>query len=143
MQVYGEMHRYLPALAAWEGFRVAEIPVKHHARRYGKSKFGLNRFINGFLDILTVVFTTRFLKRPMHFFGSFGTLFTFAGLLVNAYLTFEWAMGRTYLTNRPLTLLGVALIIVGVQFFSIGLIGEMIVKNNYESTKNYSISERL
>ena len=143
LQVYGEMHRYLPALAAWEGFRVAEIPVKHHARRYGKSKFGLNRFINGFLDILTVVFTTRFLKRPMHFFGSFGTLFTFAGLLVNAYLTFEWAMGRTYLTNRPLTLLGVALIIVGVQFFSIGLIGEMIVKNNYESTKNYSISERL
>ncbi|HOM04388.1 MAG TPA: glycosyltransferase family 2 protein [Candidatus Kapabacteria bacterium] len=143
LQVYGEMHRYLPALAHWEGFRVAEIPVVHHARRYGKSKFGLSRFINGFLDLLTFVFITRFMKRPMHFFGLFGTIFTLIGFAINAYLTVEWFLGNTYLSNRPLANFGIALIIVGVQFFSIGLVGEMIVKQNFEKTKNYSIKEKL
>ncbi len=143
LQVYGEMHRYLPALAHWEGFRVAELPVVHHARRYGKSKFGLSRFINGFLDLLTFVFITRFMKRPMHFFGLFGTIFTLIGFAINAYLTVEWFLGNTYLSNRPLANFGIALIIVGVQFFSIGLVGEMIVKQNFEKTKNYSIKEKL
>ncbi len=143
LQVYGEMHRYLPALAHWEGFRVAEIPVVHHARRYGKSKFGLSRFVNGFLDLLTVVFITRFMKRPMHFFGLFGTIFTIIGLAINLYLSVEWFLGNTYLSNRPLSNFGIALIIVGVQFFSVGLLGEMIVKQNYEKTKNYSIKEKL
>lgn len=143
LQVYGEMHRYLPALAHWEGFRVAEIPVVHHERRYGKSKFGISRFINGFLDLLTVVFITRFMKRPMHFFGLFGTIFTLVGFAINAYLTVEWFLGNTYLSNRPLANFGIALIIVGVQFFSIGLLGEMIVKQNFDKTKNYSIKEKL
>lgn len=143
LQVYGEMHRYLPALAHWDGFKVAEIPVKHHARRYGKSKFGLSRFLKGFLDLLTVLFTTRYFKRPMHFFGFFGSIFMIVGFAINAYLTVEWALGHTFLSNRPLTLFGVALIIVGVQLFSTGLIGELIIKNNYEKIKNYSVKEYL
>lgn len=142
LEVYGEMHRYLPALAYWNGFKIAEIPVQHHPRRYGKTKFGMARFINGFLDLITIMFTNRYVKRPMHFFGSVGTILALAGLIINAYLTFEWVMGNTYLSNRPLALLGIALIIVGVQFFSIGLLGELLVKNNL-SNKNYVIKERL
>lgn len=143
LQVYGEMHRYLPALAHWEGFKVAELPVVHHARRYGYSKFGFSRFLKGFLDLLTVVFVTRFMKRPLHFFGLFGTLFSILGFGINAYLTVEWFLGNTYFSNRPLSNLGIALIIVGVQLFSMGLIGEMIVKNNFDKTKNYSIKDKL
>lgn len=132
LYVYGEMHRYLPALANWEGFKVSEIPVKHHPRRYGKTKFGVSRFVKGYLDLLTVLFTTRYFKRPLHFFGTFGTIFTLAGLIINSYLVYEWIIGNTYLSNRPLALFGIALIIVGVQMISIGLIGEMIVKNSVD-----------
>jgi glycosyltransferase involved in cell wall biosynthesis len=142
LQVYGEMHRYLPALAHWQGFKVTEIPVTHYARRYGKSKFGLSRFIKGFLDLLTVLFTTRFVKRPLHFFGTVGALFVLTGFVVDMWLTVEWFMKKTALSNRPLALLGVALIIVGVQLISMGLLGEMIAKNSYEKA-NYQIAERL
>ena len=105
IEVYGEMHRYLPTLAHWEGFRVSEIPVQHHARRYGKTKFGLSRFLKGFLDLLTLLFTTRYLKRPLHFFGTFGALFAITGLIIDSWLTVEWALGKTALSNRPLALL--------------------------------------
>ncbi|MCL5991691.1 MAG: glycosyltransferase family 2 protein [Bacteroidetes bacterium] len=142
LQVYGEMHRYLPALAHWQGFRVTEIPVTHHARRYGKTKFGMTRFIKGFLDLLTVLFTTRYFKRPLHFFGTIGTLFTLSGFGIDLWLTIEWFMKKTALSNRPLALLGIALIIVGVQLVSMGLLGEMITKNSLEKA-NYQISERL
>lgn len=142
LQVYGEMHRYLPALAHWNGFRVTEMPVTHHARRYGKTKFGFSRGIKGVLDLLTVMFTTRYLKRPLHFFGTIGVLLTLAGLAINSYLVVEWLMGRTYLSNRPLALFGIALIIVGVQSVTTGLIGEMIAKNSLEK-QTYSIKERL
>lgn len=141
IQVYGEMHRYLPALAHWEGFKVTEIPVVHHARRYGKTKFGLSRFMYGFLDLLTIMFTTRYLKRPLHFFGSLGTIFTSVGFIIDLWLAIEWFMGKTSLSNRPLSLFGIALIIVGVQSISIGLIGELLVKNNLEKV-NYSIKDR-
>ncbi len=142
LNIYGEIYRYIPALANWEGFRVTEIPVKHHARRYGKSKYGFTRFVKGFLDLLTVLFTTKYFKRPLHFFGTIGTLFALFGFAIDAYLLVEWAMDATYLSNRPLTILGVALIIVGVQLFSFGLIGEMIVKSNIDKVK-YSIREQL
>ena len=142
VQVYGEMHRYIPALAHWEGFRVAEIPVQHHARKYGVSKFGMSRFLKGFLDLLTVMFTTRYVKRPLHFFGSVGALFAVIGFITDLYLAIEWFLQRTSLSNRPLALFGVAMIIVGVQLISIGLIGELIVKNNLEGQR-YSIKERL
>lgn len=144
IKIYGEMHRYIPALAHWEGFKVTEIPVKHHPRIYGKSKFGLSRFIYGFLDLLTVLFVTRYFKRPLHFFGSTGTALSLFGLIINLYLTYEWWVGKTYLSNRPLALFGIALIIVGVQFISMGLIGEMLVKNFISSNpNNYSIKQYI
>lgn len=142
VQVYGEMHRYIPALAHWEGFRVAEIPVQHHARKYGSSKFGMSRFLKGFLDLLTVMFTTRYIKRPLHFFGTVGALFALVGVVTDVYLAIEWMLGRTALSNRPLFLFGIALLIVGVQLISLGLLGEMIVKNGLEHQR-YSIRERL
>jgi len=142
LQVYGEMHRYLPALAKWGGFRVTETPVTHHPRRYGKSKFGLSRLIKGYLDLLTVWFTNRYLKRPLHFFGSIGSLFVLSGFGIDLYLTIQWFIGETYLTNRPLAIFGVALIIVGVQLISMGLLGEMIAKNSLEK-QNYNIKERI
>jgi len=142
LQLYGEMHRYIPALAHWEGFRVTELPVRHHPRKYGRSKFGASRFVKGFLDLLTVLFTTRFLKRPLHLFGTVGLLFAATGFAIDLYLVVEWAMGRTALSNRPLALFGIALIIVGVQLISIGLLGELIVKGTL-SHSSYSIRERL
>lgn len=142
ISVYGEMHRYLPALAHWDGFKVGEIPVQHHPRRYGKTKFGISRFFKGYLDLLTVLFTTRYFKRPLHFFGTIGSLLSLSGFVINLYLLVEWITGKTYLSNRPLTLFGVALIIVGVQLISIGLIGEMIVKNSLDKY-NVSIKEKI
>lgn len=142
VQVYGEMHRYIPALAHWEGFKVTEIPVQHHERKFGVSKFGMSRFLKGFLDLLTVMFTTRYVKRPLHFFGAVGTLFAVIGFVTDAWLAVEWFLGRTSLSNRPLALFGVAMIIVGVQLISIGLIGELIVKQHQEHER-YSIQERL
>lgn len=143
LYVYGEMHRYLPALAHLDGFKVTEVVVKHHPRKYGKTKFGLSRFIYGFLDLLTVLVTAKYMKRPLHFFGSIGTLLMSIGFLVDLYLAFHWFMGDKNLSNRPLLIFGVALIIVGVQFISLGLIGELIIKYNVINQKNsnYSISE--
>lgn len=142
LEVYGEMHRYLPALSHWDGFRVTEIPVLHHARKYGKTKFGASRYLKGFLDLLTILFTTRYFKRPLHFFGAFGVLFTCIGFGINLYLSIEWFLNKTYLSDKPLLLLGIALIIVGVQFISTGLIGEMLAKQNNKDI-NYNIKEEL
>lgn len=142
LNVYGEMHRYLPAQAHWQGFRVTEMPVEHHPRKHGVSKFGMSRFVKGFLDLLTLVLTTKYSTRPLHVFGTFGTIVATLGFLIDLYLTIEWALNRTSLTNRPLALLGVLLIIVGVQLVSIGLIGEMIAKNSINNAK-YSIRESL
>lgn len=140
LNVYGEMHRFLPALAFRDGFKVTEIPVLHHARKHGYSKFGASRFLKGFLDLITVVFLTRFLKRPLHFFGSLGFLCSFLGLGIDLYLTVEWLLDKTYLSQRPLVFLGVGLIIVGVQFISMGLLGEMLVRNASKE-QNYSIKD--
>lgn len=144
LTVYGEMHRYLPALANWMGFKVTEIVVQHHPRKFGKSKFGLSRFINGFLDLLTVLLTTKYFKRPLHFFGTVGSFITLLGLSIITYLVIEWLLGLTYLSNRPLALFAIGMIIVGVQFLSMGLLGEMLTKmNNENSKKLYGIKEIL
>jgi glycosyltransferase involved in cell wall biosynthesis len=142
LTVYGEMHRYLPVLAHWDGFRVTEIPVVHHPRQHGKSKFGAGRFIKGFLDLLTVMITNRFIQRPLHFFGSIGTIVTLLGFIVNLYLLIEWFLGKTYLSNRPLLLFGITLIIFGAQLISIGLLGEMNIKSFVEKI-NYNIKEKF
>jgi len=140
IRVYGELHRYMPVLANWQGFTVSEIPVKHHPRRYGKTKFGISRFFKGFIDLITVMFATRYIKRPMHFFGFLGALSFLVGFIVNAYLTIEWISGKP-LSNRPMLFLGMLMIIVGVQFFSVGLLGEMIVHNT-QSDREYIIKDQ-
>lgn len=140
LDVYGEMHRYLPVMAHWNGFKVTELPVIHHSRQFGYSKFGASRFIKGFLDLITLVFNYKFLKRPLHFFGAIGFLLTFLGLVIDGVLTIQWLLGDTYLSGRPLIFFGLGLIIVGVQFISIGLIGELMVKNS-KTRGNYYIKE--
>jgi len=142
LNVYGEMHRFLPALSFRDGFRVTEIPVLHHPRKHGISKFGASRFLKGFLDLITVIFLTRFIKRPLHLFGTLGFLCVFVGLGIDIYLTIEWMLGLTYISERPLAILGIALIIVGVQFVSMGLLGEMLVRNSAKD-QNYSIKEQI
>lgn len=138
LKVYGEMHRYLPVLAHWNGFKVGEIPVQHHQRRYGKTKFGASRFVKGYLDLITIIFTTRYLKRPLHLFGSLGSITFLIGLIINAYLSIEWAFFEKPLSNRPMLLLGILLIILGVQFVSLGLLGELIVHYS-QSPEDYQI----
>ena len=140
IKVYGELHRYVPVLAQWQGFRISEIAVKHHPRRYGVTKFGVSRFFKGFIDLITVIFATRYTKRPMHLFGFLGALAFLAGIIVNGYLTYLWIMGIP-LSNRPLLFLGILLIIVGVQFFSVGLLGELIA-NNFVDENEYQIKDK-
>lgn len=131
LSVYGEMHRYLPALAHWQGFRVTEIPVVHHPRKFGKSKFGSSRFFKGFLDLVTIIFTNRYGRRPLHLFGTIGTLLGLAGFAIDVWVTYDKFVGGIPLSNRPALLLGVLLILVGVQLISLGLLGEMMVKNAF------------
>ncbi len=141
LDVYGELHRYLPALAYWKGFKIAEIPVVHHPRRFGKSKFGTSRFFKGFLDLLSIVFTNRYGKRPLHLFGTVGTLIALIGVVINVYVTIEWFQGIA-LSNRPILLLGILLILVGVQLVSLGLLGEMIVKNSGKTLEVGAIRDK-
>jgi glycosyltransferase involved in cell wall biosynthesis len=140
--IYGELHRYIPVLAHYAGYRVGEKIVQHHPRKYGHTKFGMNRFFRGFLDLLTVLFTTRYIRRPMHLFGVWGMISFLVGSAIDIYLSVEWAMGRTSLSNRPLFLVGFLFIIIGVQFISIGLLGEMITRQQ-QSDEGYSIREVL
>ncbi len=140
VKVYGELHRYIPVLAHWEGFRIGELPVQHRARRYGKTKFGLGRFWKGFLDLLTALFTTRYLRRPLHLFGGIGLLTVIAGIVVDTVLVVQWFLGLTSLGNRPLFFAGLVLIVIGVQFISIGLLGEMISKTRALS-EEYAIRD--
>jgi glycosyltransferase involved in cell wall biosynthesis len=140
VKVYGELHRYIPVLAHWEGFRIGEMVVQHRSRKYGKTKFGLGRFWKGFLDLLTALFTTRYLRRPLHLFGFWGGVAVTLGLLIDGWLTVEWSLGRTSLSNRPLFLGGILLIIVGIQVISIGLLGEMISKTRTDEER-YAIRD--
>ncbi|MDI6765892.1 MAG: glycosyltransferase family 2 protein [Bacteroidota bacterium] len=141
VKIYGELHRYIPALAHWLGYRVGEIVVQHQPRKYGKSKYGVVRFWRGFLDLLTVLFTTRYLKRPLHLFGFWGSMFFLIGFIIDLYLVYlKFAEGMA-LSNRPLFLGGILLIIVGIQFISIGLLGELITKTYHSTEKEYSIRD--
>ena len=132
--VYGELHRYLPVLAHWQGFGVGEIEVKHHARKFGVSKFGLRRVFSGFFDLLTVLFITRYRQKPLHLFGFLGMSLILTGLAILTYLSVLWFQGYG-IGHRPLLFLGVLLIIVGTQSFTLGLIGEMITNTRDNSLK--------
>lgn len=142
IKVYGEMHRYIPALAHLAGYKVTEIAVTHHERKYGKTKYGFSRFFNGLFDLITVLFTTKYIKRPLHLFGFIGVLSFLSGFGILLYLTILKFFESTPISGRPLFFVGILLAIVGVQFFSIGLIGEMITKTSIE-TDNVIIDKTL
>lgn len=131
--VYGEMHRFIPVLAKINGFKSGEMKVRHFPRKYGKTKYGASRFYKGFLDLLTILFTMKFLKRPMHFFGLWGLIFVLLGFAAEVYLLIlKYAFGDPFRNHIAMLLLGVLLIIFGMQFFSLGLISEMIIRQKYE-----------
>ncbi len=131
IEVYGEMHRYVPVLAKWAGFRkIGEKVVEHRPRKYGVTKFGWSRFINGFLDLMTIFFMGKFGKRPMHFFGLWGTIFFLIGLAISVYLTVSKIIDFSYpITNRPGFYMALTTIIIGVQLFLAGFIGELVSRN--------------
>lgn len=133
VKVYGEMHRYIPALAHLSGFKVTEMAVTHHERKYGKTKFGISRFFNGLFDLVTVLFTTKYIKRPLHLFGFIGVMSFIAGFGILLYLTFMKFIESVPISGRPLFFVGILFAIVGIQFFSIGLIGEMITKTSVDN----------
>ena len=144
IEVYGEMHRYIPVLAKWAGFRkIGEKVVEHRARKYGITKFGWSRFVNGFLDLMTIFFVGKFGKRPMHFFGLWGSLSFFLGLTIFVYLAIsKFFFDGTGMTQRPLFFFALLAMIIGTQLFLSGFIGELIARNSSERN-NYLVEEKL
>ena len=133
IHVYGELHRFIPALAAWEGFRVDEVPVKHYKRKYGHSKYGARRFLNGFFDLITTMFVTRRALNPLHFFGRIAVILFLLGIAPQLVFLVEWLMGKG-LHVRPIMLLGFVLVIVAIQILSIGLLAELITARSARET---------
>ncbi len=132
LRVHGDLHRYLPVLAHWAGFRVGEKPVNHRPRRFGRTKYaGPGRFVRGFLDLMTVKFLNRYVSSPLHFFGLFGLLLLTVGVVLNLILLWEKIQGHG-IGDRPLLFLAVMLVIVGIQFISFGLLGEMMAREPQE-----------
>lgn len=149
IQVYGEMHRYIPLLAKWNGFsKIGEKIVQHQARKYGYSKFGLERFLNGFLDLITVSFVHRYKKKPMHFFGLLGTLSFMTGLVITFWLIFEKIYGLSQghkvreIVDQPLFFLALVALIIGVQLFVTGFIAELMTSNQSKEIE-YKIDEKI
>ncbi|MDX1503835.1 MAG: glycosyltransferase family 2 protein [Thermoanaerobaculia bacterium] len=140
--LYGELHRYIPVLASRRGFTVGEIAVVHHARRHGVSKYGWDRFYKGLLDLITVLFITKYTRRPLHLFGVIGLASLSAGLAINTYLAVLWFLGQP-LSDRPLLLLGVLLMLLGIQVLTTGLVGEMITFKNFHRSDTYSVKDRV
>lgn len=135
LRLYGEMHRFIPAVASWYGVRVAEVETAHHPRLRGKSKYGISRTIKVVLDLITVKFLQSFSTKPLQFFGSLGIASGFTGFLILLYLSIEKILRGTSIGGRPLLLLGVLLIIVGIQFIGMGLLGEMLVRVYHETQR--------
>lgn len=128
IKLYGEFHRYIPVLAHWKGYTVGEIEVEHHPRIHGKSKYGVGRILNGFFDLITITFLMLYNKRPLHIFGGIGTVLGFSGIIISLYMLSSWITG-TRIGDRPLLMLGILLTVIGAQFVSLGLIGELITNS--------------
>ncbi len=150
IDVYGEMHRYIPMIAKWSGFnKIGEKEVKHHPRKYGVTKFGFERFTRGFLDLLSITFVSKFKKRPMHFFGTFGTLSFLGGLLITLWLIGEKIYYHWYLhqapprdiTDQPLFFLALVAVVLGVQLFLAGFLSEMITQNS--TKEDYLLTDKI
>ena len=145
LEIYGEMHRYIPAILSWKGYSVGEVKVKHHPRKFGKSKYGVARLIRGMFDLINFKFWAGYSTRPLHFFGGIGLIMFGVGFLIDLYLVLlKFLYGET-LSNRPLLFLGMLLIIVGFQIFMTGFLAEIMVRNYYSTTnkKTYVIKEKL
>ncbi|MBT8230060.1 MAG: glycosyltransferase family 2 protein [Bacteroidia bacterium] len=144
IEVYGEMHRYIPVIAKSAGFgNISEKVVTHYPRKFGKTKYGLERIMRGFLDLLSITFIGKFGKRPMHFFGSMGTVLSLCGFIMLLYLTIEKIFYETPgIASRPLFYLGILLIIVGVQLFIAGFLAELIIRNS-PGRNDYGIAETI
>jgi glycosyltransferase involved in cell wall biosynthesis len=144
IEVYGEMHRYIPVIAKWAGFRrIGEKVVTHYPRKFGKTKFGMERYINGFLDLLSISFVGRFGKRPMHFFGLWGTLMFFMGFIIAGYLAYaKFFMSEYRMTERPLFYFGLLAMVVGVQLFLAGFLGELISRSSHDKN-TYLVSKTV
>ena len=144
IEIYGDMHRYIPAMAKWEGFtKIGEKVVQHRARKYGVTKFGLERFINGFLDLMTIFFMGRFGKKPMHFFGALGTLTFFIGFAIASWLSFQKVFFEEYhMTQRPIFYFGLLCMIIGSQLFIGGFLGEMISRKAPERN-HYRVEQKI
>src|SRR5437773_1656129 len=132
LRLYGELHRFIPVLAHYRGYRIAELPVNHRPREHGRSRYGVERYIRGFLDLLTVSFIGRYRHRPLHLFGGLGLVLGAIGVAILVYLTVVKALGHA-IGERPLLTLGVLLVVVGLQFFSLGLISEMLTSQHEET----------
>lgn len=146
IKLYGELHRFIPVLAQQRGFRVAEVQVRHHPRRYGKSKFGAKRFLRGFLDLLVVLFLMSYLRTPLRLFGAMGLLLTLAGFVVDLYVVLDRFLpfgSHEPIHNRPLLLVGILLMIFGVSFILAGLQSEMIRYFAYRPEEEYSVRQVL
>jgi len=139
LHLYGEMHRFIPVLAHWQGFLVTEIPVEHRPRRFGRSKYGVARLGKGFFDLLTVMLNTRFHARPLHLFGWVGATIGGVGMLSLVYLVVLWFLDRGPIGNRPLLLFGALMVMVGIQLVSTGLLGELITREQQARKPTYAI----
>lgn len=142
MQLYGELHRYIPVLAHYRGYRVTEIPVNHRPREHGRSRYGVERYVRGFLDLLTVTFMGRYRHRPLHLFGGVGLLTSVLGVAILVYLTVLKLAGQA-IGHRPLLTLGVLLVVVGIQFLSLGLLSELLTSQHEERVSSADRKERL
>lgn len=145
LELYGEMHRYIPAMLAWRGYRVGEMKVHHHERKYGKSKYGFSRLLRGLLDLLNFKFWAGYSTRPLHFFGTLGLVLFAAGFLADLYLVMLKLLYGESLSERPLLLLGMLLMIIGFQIFMIGFLAEIMVRTYHSSSgkRIYTVREKL
>ena len=141
LNIYGELYRYIPAIVWAKGFSVTEIPVTHHKRKFGKSKYGANRFIRGFLDLLTVTMITKYQRSPLYLFGASGLIISLIGFIISVWLAVKKIFFGMSLSNRPLLFLGILLIVVGVQLISLGLLGEMIVYSSRQRDRKANKKE--
>lgn len=144
IEVYGEMHRYIPAIAKWAGFKkIGEKVVQHYPRKYGTTKFGMERYLKGYLDLLSISFVGKYSKRPMHFFGFWGTLMFLIGFGIAIYLSYAKVFLEAYrMTERPLFYLGLLAMVIGVQLFLAGFLGEMLSRVSPDKNK-YNIAETI
>jgi glycosyltransferase involved in cell wall biosynthesis len=144
VEVYGEMHRYIPVLSKWAGFKkIGEKVVEHRSRKYGVTKFGWSRFINGFLDLASIMFVGKFAKKPMHVFGLWGTIVFFIGICIWIYLAIaKFAFAKFNMTDRPIFFVGLISIVIGTQLFLAGFLGELISRNSSDRN-NYLIEDKI